>query len=71
VLDILHMFQIKEQIDYFILDNVENNNIIMEMIDGDWGLMGSRGAAGVSAILLIWLLKPYYLAKTPMLLKNS
>jgi hypothetical protein len=36
-LDILHMFQIKEQVGYFTLDNAENNTIAMEMIDDELG----------------------------------
>jgi hypothetical protein len=40
VLDILHMFQIKEQIGYFILNKAENNIIIMKMIDGKLGFDG-------------------------------
>jgi hypothetical protein len=36
-LDILHMFQIKEQVGCFTLDNAENNTIAMEMIDDELG----------------------------------
>jgi hypothetical protein len=37
----------------------------------NWGSMAAAGEVDASAILLIWLRKPYYLASIPMLSKSS